>query len=109
MRETRETWAKRVAEWRESKLTCLQFAEKRSVSPHALRWWAWKLGSTTRAKANLAKAPAVSAVEATPLTFIEMTATPAIEVVLRNGIVLRVAAHFDDKALDRLIGILERR
>lgn len=40
----RKTWAKRVAAWRASGLTCKEFCEReRLPSWRTLRYWAWRL------------------------------------------------------------------
>jgi hypothetical protein len=109
-RETRETWAKRIEEWQASGVSATEFAKKLGVAEKSLKWWRWKLStpSKRRSKTAIVKVH-TRAIEATPLTFIEMAATPAIEVVLRNGTIVRVASHFDEKALVRLLGVLEQR
>ena len=77
------------------------------MSESSLRWWTWKLGSTSGAGSAKAKPQAMS-----PLTFVEMTATvqrAPIEVVLAGGIRVIVPPDFDDAALERVLAVLDRR
>jgi transposase-like protein len=100
-------WAGRVRRWRESGVTAGEFARRLGVSESSLRWWSWKLGSTSRADTRKAKAQAMS-----PLTFVEMTAPlqrAPIEVALAGGVRVIVPADFDDAALERVLAVLDRR
>ena len=103
MAATREMWSKRVARWKASGKTATEFAREHGLSESSLKWWAWKLGAKRR------EAKTVS-----PLTFVEMTSAiargvAAIEVVLETGVVVRVAADFDESALSRVLEVLDRQ
>ena len=98
-RETRDTWATRIAEWRASGLTAREFARREGINESTLRWWSSRLG-------RLAKSAAVS-----PLTFVEMTGAvrpEPIDIVLTSGVRLRVPQDFDAAAFERLLGALAR-
>jgi len=44
-----KTWAKRVAAWRASGLTCKEFAERERLPAwRTLRYWAWRLDRESR-------------------------------------------------------------
>ena len=47
-RGTREVWAKRVKQWKESGLTAKQYGAEAGVKPETLVWWKWHLGSLKR-------------------------------------------------------------
>ena len=52
----RKTWAKRVAAWRGSGLTCKEFAEREGLGPwRTLRYWAWRLDRERASKSELVK------------------------------------------------------
>lgn len=100
--DARETWAKRVRDWKASGLTPAAFAAKHGIKEASLKWWKWRLSST---KKRSKPTGAVS-----PLTFVEMSVgSDAIEVVLASGITVRVPARFDADALGRLLDLLEKR
>jgi hypothetical protein len=107
-RQTIHEWAKRIDEWKASGVSAEEFARKLGVAKKTLEWWHWKLGGKRRSKNDLATVQP-STIDATPLTFIEMSSAPAIEVVLTNGIVVRIASHFDGELLARTLDVLERR
>lgn len=68
---------------------------------------AWTATSAPRKSAALATAPTL-----TPLTFVEMTAAvavDAIELVLPSRTRVAVRPGFDERTLDRVLDLLERR
>jgi len=89
----REEWAKRIERWKESGLTAAEFAREIGVSEKSVRWWKWQLaGKATKAPRGSKAKTAMS-----PLTFMEVSSvqSAAIEVVLANGIRVRLA-HLED-------------
>jgi hypothetical protein len=47
----RKTWAKRVAAWRASGMTCREYAESEGLGAwRTLRYWAWRLEREQQAK-----------------------------------------------------------
>jgi hypothetical protein len=111
-RETRDVWRTRVESWRASGLTAKQFAAQHGIRAGTLVWWSWRLG--VRAKQPLAaRTKSLPAKIATirPLTFLEMTAVHAepVEVVLPNGLRVRVGDGFAERTLARVLDVLERR
>ena len=112
-RATRTTWAQRIEAWNQSGLSAAEFAAKLGVRPRTLSWWAWRLASRRPRKG---KPTAIEVrhdrTTVAPLTFVEMTGAlgaEPIEIVLRNDLRVRVHATFDERALARVLDVLERR
>jgi hypothetical protein len=106
-RESRDVWARRVARWAKSGLSCEAFAAREGVKARTLAWWRWSLRSSGEtSSASLAK-PSVSFVEVEPI--VVERGQERIEVVLANGRVVRVPASFVDDALARVLAIAECR
>ncbi|SRR5260370_37792346 len=60
-RATRDTWATRVARWKDGGLSAAAFAAQVGVNPHKLTWWKRQLdskGVSDSAKGGLACRPA---------------------------------------------------
>jgi hypothetical protein len=110
-RADRETWAKRVERWKDSGLSAKEFAVELGVSPKSLAWWKWQLtkeDAPTRRRVRRARTKAAIS----PLTFVEMSASPtreSLEVVLASGARIRVPVDFDPAALGRLVDVLDKR
>lgn len=100
MRESREQWQERVAQWRSSGLTARAFAERSRIKVHTLRHWAWKLRRETGDVTSLARVPAWIEVHARAATDDRFE----IEV---GGRRVRVPPSFDVDALRRLLAALE--
>ena len=119
MKSTREQWAARVAQWRDSGRSAAEFAAELGVRADTLKWWKWKLDADTRRK-SLARRPArpvqiiaKDKMAVAPLTFVELTTAPMVreplEVVLPSTLRVRVPIGFDDATLTRLLDVLDRR
>jgi hypothetical protein len=100
MRESREQWQERVAQWRSSGLTAREFAARNRLKVHTLRHWAWKLGRETGDVTSLARVPAMIEVHARAAT------DDRFEIEL-GGRRVRVPPSFDADALRRLLAALE--
>jgi hypothetical protein len=102
-RDTRATWATRIARWERSGLTRAAFAARERINPRTLSFWKWKLRSTA--------SPAPAGGSARAVTFVEVLgATPsaaALGVVLPAGYRIGVAPGFDAATLRTLLTILE--
>ena len=102
-----EQWAERVRRLERSGLSLRKFAAKEGLKAGSLSFWKWKLGQERGRKGKAKAIP--------PVEFIEVKATPAIElavpqsfeVELRSGRRVRVAAGFDAAELARLVVVLE--
>ena len=113
-RESREVWAKRVERWRDSGLTAKEFAAETGIQPGRLAYWKWRLSPKVAERECPAALP-------TATSFVEVVApaamTPApvsepaepLEIVLRDGILVRVPARFDMAALQRVVSALQGR
>lgn len=84
--------------WPSSELSLSAFARRHGIDPRRLYWWRGRLRQTA----------------GTPISFKEVKLPHAtsegsgtFEVVLRSGLVVRVANSFDAAALRRLIAALE--
>jgi len=115
-RASREIWAKRVERWKDSGLSAKEFAAELDVSPKSLMFWKWKLGqleppkgaaSTARRKLKTRTAR-VAAPRFLQLMPTSASAPPsaALELVLRDGLVLRVAPGFDEATLLQVASLL---
>ena len=125
-RVAREEWAKRVERWRDSGLTCAEFAAEVGVNPRTLTYWRWVLGKEARGEkrawpsrkqegrarhATANTAPATPAPKPPP-KFVELRTVPTdgrFELELGSGRRLRVPASFDATELGRLLDALEAR
>ena len=100
-RGTRAEWAERVRRWRASGLTAREFAAQHRLKRSTLVWW-----SSALARASRAGPP-----------FVEVVRPPQgaapddglLEVVLRDGLRVRVSGSFDPAVLLRLLAALEAR
>jgi transposase len=100
---TRAEWSARVKKWKRSGLAVEEFARREGIDAKLLGWWRWKLGSTQIAASVIAPEPRflpvhVMASQSPP------AATP-IEIVLRNGWVVRVSPGFDAATLERVLAV----
>lgn len=120
-RVAREEWAKRVERWRDSGLSCAEFAAELGINPRTLTYWRYILRKEARgekriwprrqvarhAASKTSRAPA-AAKFTTP--FIEVQAINRVsqfELELRGGRRLSVSRDFDAGALRRLLEVLE--
>ncbi len=101
-RATREIWAKRVERWADSGLTAEEFAKETGINPRTLAFWKWQLA---RRSGRSSKPPG---------TFVEVhavspVAAESIEVIVRDGVRIRVPAQFDVEALRKVVAAVEGR
>ena len=131
-RADRATWARRVQNWRASRLSAAAYAAKIGVHPKTLAYWRWRIESgrdhVRRGQAQVVRARSASAApvvtlartrEAAPaslgLSFVELPGerdplgNEPFEIVLVRGDRIRVPAAFDAVSLARLLEVLERR
>lgn len=102
-RDAKAAWTKRVERWRASGLTAKEFAAETGLNAGTLTYWKWRLdrspsGGQTRKKAEFVEV--VSPVSPAP------TPHDAFEVILGNGVEVRVPVRFDADALRRLVAAL---
>jgi hypothetical protein len=123
-RVPREIWVKRVARWRESGQTALDFAAAYGLNADRLRHWGWRLERElepatptvtpppTESSPNtgvvvpfveVQRAPTTATrVKVTPTTKPEPT-TESIEIITPSGLRVRVPSNFNDDALRRVL------
>jgi hypothetical protein len=100
MRESREQWQERVAQWRSSGMTAREFAARNRIKVHTLRHWAWKLGRERGDVTSVARVPSLIEIHAGAAT------DDRFEIEL-GGRRVRVPSSFDADALRRLLAALE--
>jgi len=108
----RDEWAKRIKQWTQSGLTGAEFAQQIGVKESTLRHWKWELEKSARTQR-------MATAEARRTDFVEL-AGPAVttdairvrepfELVLGNGLCVRIPAFFEPDALHRLLAALRDR
>ena len=115
-RDGRETWVKRVARWRDSGLTAKEFAAEMGINANTLAHWSWQLRdqqTPLRATRRRGKAPEPQFVEVVaPVAAAQVPPAAKVdplELVLHDGLCLRVPVHFDADALRRVVAVLVGR
>jgi hypothetical protein len=100
-------WAERVRQAEASGLSVPAFAAKHQLSRSAIYYWRHRLaGEAAEAEAPPSSATALAFVRLEPLSH-QPVAEP-IEVLMRNGRVVRVPLAFGDDALARVLDVAER-
>jgi hypothetical protein len=123
-----EIWSKRVLRWKESGLTAKEYAAEMGINASTLNKWQWRLsreakGESTRANQDRVNPPFVEVFM--PIEEASASRPPEagagdlantiaprvepLEVVLRDGLCIRVPVHFDVEALRRVVATLEAR
>ena len=124
-KNTRETWEKRIERWQDSGLTAREFSAEIGVNPHTLSHWKWRLNADSnqkQKKARISKHKAVkkdsSALKERPneqtVDFIEVvthgiTQPEPFEVILADGVRVRIPIGFGAEDLRRLLQAVETR
>jgi transposase len=100
-RRTKTQWREHVARWKSSGLSLKDYAATAGLNGITMRTWVRNFESETSSTSNTragfveVRAPAESPVN------------ERLEVVLRNGVVVRVPTQFDAGALRQLIALVE--
>lgn len=110
MRSRRETWIKRVAEWRRSGRTANEYADAIGVNAGTLSHWAWRLGHERRGGQG-ELGPAMVAAPAAVIEVVSKSggADNGFALELASGRRLHIPSGFDALALGRLLDVLEGR
>jgi transposase len=101
-KRTKTQWREHVARWKSSGLSMKDYAATAGLNAGTMRWWSRKF-----------ELEPLSAVASGQLGFVEVRApvvVPAserLELVLRNGVVVRVPTVFDAGALRQVIALVE--
>jgi transposase len=122
-RATRAEWARRVARWRRSGLSAKEFAAREGFNASTLTFWSWKLGTlkgsvpqgrrtrggaTPGRKQNHATEPDASDAFVGFDLVAPRAASSDLELVLDDGLRVRVPAGFDAPTLERMVALLRR-
>jgi hypothetical protein len=103
----RDEWAKRIEQWAESGLTGAEFAREIGVKEGTLRHWRWELDRLTRPRREATlptrRPQFVELIAPTTQTSGIVASPEPLELVLGNGLRVRVPARFDSDALRRLL------
>jgi hypothetical protein len=91
-------WRKRLARWKASDLAVREFCDREGVTPTAFAHWRKEIGRRDAQAAT--SAPAFVPVQLTP-------ATPALELTLPSGSVVRIPPGFDPDHLRAVVAALE--
>ena len=115
-----QNWASVIRDWRASGISQKEFCRQRGIADRALNNWLYKSPYRER-MARLLAIPApgdadketprfvpVSVIATTPATA-PHTGSPAIEIVLENGLPIAVSPGFDQETLRRVVAVLEAR
>jgi hypothetical protein len=115
-RVSRVDWVKRVERWGDSGLSAKQFAAEIGVSPQSLTFWKWKLrreaGAYARAEEPRAKRapagtrPTTAFLQLLPTIATHTNSSSMLELVLPNGLAVRIPPAFDEPTLKRLVALL---
>jgi transposase len=91
-------------------LTAAEFAAEAGINPRTLTFWKWRLRRERGRGGRPRTGGFVEVVAATPGGAVVEKAGPAsLEVVLRDGTLIRVPPRFDTAALKDVLGALEGR
>ena len=104
--KTGDEKARHVEQWRNSGMTAEAYATREEINVHTLKNWAQKLkrnGDTRPGQFVEVVTPSAMVVAATEWKAREL------EVVLRNGVAVRVPKNFDAELLRDVVAVLEVR
>jgi hypothetical protein len=104
----REKWRAHVRRWKESGLTRDQFAALAGLNGGTLAYWQWRLHKEGASKRAPKKSAPPKFIELTPMAGWSPETPERIELVLTDGVVVRVPASFDDETLRRVLGVLHK-
>jgi hypothetical protein len=108
-----------VERWRDSGLTCAEFAAELGINPRTLTYWKWVLGKEARGEKQAApkrrplpppRLRPAKEIAAAGLVELQVASSDSrIELELRNGRRVRIPAGFDARGLSQLLDLLEAR
>jgi transposase-like protein len=102
-RRSREEIAELLEEYQRSELTQQAFADEKGISLSCLSLWL----RNARERAGEGQAPDDSS-RLVPVRIRSSAAATEFELVVRGGAKLRIPTDFDEEALRRLLGVLDR-
>lgn len=121
VRQSESFWRGHVAAWRGSGLSRGDYCAEHGLSRRTFGWWVWHLGREDRRSADDGQPRflAIEPVDADHVAYGDGDAEPAvpratadvafqIEIVLPDGIAVRVGRTVDEAALGRVLRVLGR-
>lgn len=109
-RTSPEEWRSRIEQWRGSGLTAEKFAAELGINAGTLKFWAYKLNKAKReASGQVASSKTRRSAAASSFVEVRTASESCFEIELENGRRLRVPNGFEAEALERLLGLLERK
>ncbi len=109
-RTSPEEWQSRIEQWRGSGLTADKFAAELGINAGTLKFWCYKLNKAKReAAGQVALSKRKRTAAAASFVEVRTASESCFEIELGNGRRLRVPSGFEPEALERLLGLLERK
>jgi len=113
-RTGRDEWRKRIERWRENGLSAEAFAAELGTKPATLKFWKYRLEQEALGKAaSKTKGFRKDSLQASALVEVRTSASVASSssfvLDLGKSRCLQIPSAFDEKALERLLSVLERR
>lgn len=92
-------------------MTAAEFASRLGVKEATLRYWKWQLGHDRRAagRRRARKLSPAAFVEVMAPSLLSATSVEPLELLLRNGLKVRIPAGFDAGTLRRILDTVEAR
>lgn len=112
MGATREDWAVRIKQWRQSGQTAREFAAGHGLNHNTLQHWAWRLRAEAGGRGDAARRSRGKTAAKSP-AFVEVMshaiADGCFELEVSGKRRLRIPPRFDVQSLERLLALLEAR
>lgn len=116
---TARQWAARITRWQRSGLTSKEFGRREGFKGDQLSWWKWHLSKRAKTRTLMQRCRRTAMAKPTapqPVAFVEarlaapVPASPAaaVEILLRNGRVVRVPQGCEGAWLVQVLTAAER-
>ncbi len=121
-RTNAEEWSKRVERWKDSGLTAKEFEAETGIKASTLSYWRWRLGaakrkvggpdaSSGRKRRSRSRSTTLEATGGREASLVELavatvanSGSPAVlELVLGEGLSVRIPKDFDEATLTRVV------
>ena len=118
-RASRAEWVKRVEQWKRSGLTAKAFAAAHGLNASSLNCWSWKLRAEERQEPTAPKRKVRESSRTVAFVELPIASTgqsaasepargsAALELLLADGVRVRVQPGFDEATLKRVVRTLE--
>ena len=101
---SRTEWKKVIRDWEGSGLSQKEYCKRNDLSRHTFSWWKWQLSK--RPPRGRPPAFVEVAVPEAEVERVRTVCTEALEVQVRNGVVVRIPRGFDENTLVRFMNVL---